>query len=238
MIIKRLAKTLRSQDWAAFSIEFIIVLLGVFLALQAEDWNQERKDRQLEQIYISRLTDEMKANYEILADHEKIYEEKVWFILDLPNLNIQDAYQSDPAEFMYQVDYSTYVQIPNLRAETYQELESSGRLVLLRDTQLRSAIAGIVNDYRSTQSVFIEPIGNYRQVLFETVPGRSFYNYRIGAELEDASEIVEAIDTFRSDLRFSAAANAEVAYGSDMLFYIREFKQRTEEILSILQEDG
>ena len=235
MLIKRIAAAIRSRDWFAFVIEFAIVLLGVFLALQAGDWNQERKDRQLEQVYLSRLIDEARANIEILTQHEKIYEEKIQFILTLPDLPLQETYQRDPGEFMYQLDFSTYVQIPNLRSETYQELESSGRLVLLRDTQLRSAIAGLVNDYRSTQSVFIEPIGDYRQMLFETLPGRSFYNYRIGAELEDASEIVEATDTFRSDSRFSAAANAEVAYGSDMLFYIREFKQRTEVILSILQ---
>lgn len=235
MIIKRIVNTLRSQDWVAFIIEFTIVLLGVFLALQAEDWNQERKDRQLEQIYLSRLTDEMTANFEILAEHEKIFEEKVQFILNLPELPLQDAYDRDSDEFMYQVDYSTYVQIPNLRAETYQELESSGRLALLRDTQLRGDVAGLINDYRSVQSVFTEPIGDYRRMLFETLPGRSFYEYRTGEELTEAAEIISAIETFRSDPGFTAAVNAEVAYGSDALFYIREFKQRTEEILSQLQ---
>ncbi|HKL91158.1 MAG TPA: hypothetical protein VJ880_08250, partial [Allomuricauda sp.] len=81
-----MAKTLRKQDWASFAIEFLIVLLGVFLALQAEDWNQERKDRNLEEVYIARLIDEAKTNIDILAQHEKIFEEKVEFILALPNL--------------------------------------------------------------------------------------------------------------------------------------------------------
>lgn len=235
MIIKRIANALRSQDWVAFAIEFTIVLLGVFLALQAGDWNQERKDRQLEQVYLSRLADEARANFEILAEHEKIFEEKVQFILNLPELSLQDSYERDPGEFMYQVDYSTYVQIPNLRAETYQELESSGRLVLLRSTQLRGAIAGLINDYKSTQPVFIEPIGDYRRLLFETLPGRSFYEYRTGTEITQTSDIISAIEDFRNDPHFEAAANAEVAYGSDALFYIRLFKQRTEDILSLLE---
>ena len=235
MFLKRLAKSIRKQDWASFAIEFLIVLLGVFLALQAEDWNQERKDRNLEQAYITRLIDEAKANIDILAQHEQIFEEKVEFILALPNLPLNEAFQRDPLEFMYQLDYSTYVGIPNLRAETYQELESSGRLTLLRNSELRSAIAGMINDYRSTQVVFTDQIGNYRRLLFQTLPGEAFYEYRVSDEVTDGAPIISAIEAFRNDPAYVAAANAEITYGSDALFFMRQFKERAEEILLILQ---
>jgi len=235
MFLKRLAKTFRKQDWASFAIEFLIVMLGVFLALQAEDWNQERKDRNLEEAYISRLIDEAKTNIDILAQHEKIFEEKVEFILALPNLPLNEAFQQDPLEFMYQLDYSTYVGIPNLRAETYQELESSGRLTLLRNSELRSAIAGIINDYRSTQMVFTDQIGDYRRLLFQSLPGEAYYDYRINDKVSDSESIISAIEAFRNDPAYVAAANAEITYGSDALFYMRQFKERAEEILLILQ---
>src|SRR6056297_140016 len=235
MFLKRLAKTLRKQDWASFAIEFLIVLLGVFLALQAEDWNQERKDRNLEEAYISRLIDEARSNIDILAQHEKIFEEKVEFILALPNLQLNEAFQRDPLEFMHQLDYSTYVGVPNLRAETYQELESSGRLTLLRNSELRSAIAGIINDYRSTQTVFTDQIGDYRRLLFQSVPGETYYDYRVSDKVSDSDSIISAIEAFRNDPAYVAAANAEITYGSDALFYMRQFKERAEEILLILQ---
>lgn len=235
MFLKRLAKTLREQDWASFVIEFLIVLLGVFLALQAEDWNQERKDRNLEEAYISRLIDEARTNIDILAQHEQIFKEKVEFILALPNLPLNEAFQQDPLEFMFQLDYSTYVGIPNLRAETYQELESSGRLTLLRNSELRSAIAGIINDYRSTQMVFTDQIGDYRRLLFQTLPGEAFYDYRVNDKVSDSGSIISAIEAFRNDTAFVAAANAEITYGSDALFYMRQFKERAEDILLILQ---
>ena len=235
MFLKRLAKTLHEQDWASFVIEFLIVLLGVFLALQAEDWNQERKDRNLEEAYISRLIDEARTNIDILAQHEQIFEEKVEFILALPNLPLNKAFQQDPLEFMFQLDYSTYVGIPNLRAETYQELESSGRLTLLRNSELRSAIAGIINDYRSTQMVFTDQIGDYRRLLFQSVPGEAFYDYRVNDKVSDSEPIISAIEAFRNDPAFVAAANAEITYGSEALFYMRQFKERAEDILLILQ---
>jgi hypothetical protein len=235
VILNRIGTAVRARDWAAAMIEFLIVVLGIFVALQAESWNQERRDRQLEQDYISRLVDETKANIDILTEHEQIFEEKVQFIFALPDLPLDDAFQRDPQGFMYQLDYSSYVQIPNLRSETYQELESSGRLALLRDARLRSAIASSINDYKSTQAVFIEPIGDYRRVLFETLPGRSYFDYRVGAGATDAEAIIASIEAFRSDPRFEAAANAEITYGSDVLFFIRGFTQRSEQILSLLR---
>ena len=235
MILKRVSTAIRARDWAAVAIEFSIVVLGIVVALQAEDWNQGRRDRQLEQVYISRLIDETKANLEILQQHEQIYEEKVQFIFNLTDLPLDEAFQRDPQAFMYQADYSTYVALPNMRSETYQELESSGRLALLRDARLRSAIASNINDYRSTQAVFVEPIGDYRRLLFEMLPGRSYYDYRVGAGATDAAAIVASIEAFRSDPRFEAAANAEITYGSDALFYIREFTQRSDQILTLLQ---
>ena len=235
MILKRIGTAIRARDWAAVAIEFAIVVLGIFVALQAEDWNQGRRDRRLEQVYISRLIDETRANLETRKQHEKIFEEKAQFIFSLPDLPLDDAFQRDPQAFMYQLDYSTYVALPNMRSETYQELESSGRLALLRDTRLRSAIASSINDYKSVQAVFIEPIGDYRRILFETLPGRSYYDYRVGAGAGDTEAIVASIEAFRSDPRFEAAANTEITYGSDALFYIREFRQRSEQILSLLQ---
>jgi hypothetical protein len=235
VILNRIGKAIRARDWTAVAIEFVVVVLGIFVALQAGDWNQERRDRQLEQVYIAQLIDETRANLDILNQHQKIYDEKVQFIFALPQLPLDDAFRRDPHAFMYQLDNSTYVTIPNLRSETYQELESSGRLALLRDAQLRNAIASNINDYESTRAVFMEPIGDYRRILFETLPGRAYYDYRVGDGVADAAAIVASIETFRSDPRFAAAANAEITYGADTLFWIRQFIFRSEDILSILQ---
>jgi hypothetical protein len=238
MILRRLGSALRARDWTAVAIEFAIVVLGIFAALQAENWNQERRDRQLEQVYISRLIDETRANLVLLSELERILEDKIDFILALPDLSLDEAFRLDPQAFMYQLDFSTYLAIPALRSETYQELESSGRLSLLRDTELRSAIASNLNDYGSAQPFYAEPIGDYRRILFETLPGRPYHEYRVGAGVSDAAAVVAAVEAFRSDPRFNAAANAEITYGADLLFYIRDFKRRTEEILSLLQANG
>jgi len=237
VIVKRIGAALRARDWTAVGIEFAIVVLGIFVALQAEDWNQGRRDLRLEEVYISRLIDETKANIEILSEHEQIFADKVQFILDLPDLPLEQEFHRDPRVFMHQLDFSTYMATPDLRSETYQELESSGRLSLLRNTQLRSAIASNLNDYRSLRPVLAQPIGTYRQMLFETLPGRSFYDFWTSSEALDSAVIIASVEAFRSDPRFEAAANAEISYGADALAWMRKYKSRTEEILVLLQTE-
>jgi hypothetical protein len=44
-IFQRFALSLRAQDWVAAGIEFVLVVLGVFLGFQLTQWNDDRQDR-------------------------------------------------------------------------------------------------------------------------------------------------------------------------------------------------
>ena len=45
MIFKRAVAKLRAQDWMAITIELAIVIVGVFIGIQAANWNQERIEK-------------------------------------------------------------------------------------------------------------------------------------------------------------------------------------------------
>lgn len=59
-LLRRMAHHLRRQDWFAATIELLVVavVVGVFLGLQASNWNAEFQARQDEQAIIERLHDE------------------------------------------------------------------------------------------------------------------------------------------------------------------------------------
>ena len=42
MILRRIITHLRKQEWAAIAIDFLIVVLGVFLGIQLGNWNEAR----------------------------------------------------------------------------------------------------------------------------------------------------------------------------------------------------
>lgn len=43
MILQRIAASLKKRDWGTVVLEVLIVVVGIFLGLQVDDWNQARK---------------------------------------------------------------------------------------------------------------------------------------------------------------------------------------------------
>jgi len=46
MILRRLSQSLKEQNWAAITIEFVLLVVGVFLGIQVANWNSERIEQQ------------------------------------------------------------------------------------------------------------------------------------------------------------------------------------------------
>ena len=55
MILQRLTHAIRTQNWFAVVLEFVIVVAGVLLAFQVTAWNEARSNRIAETAYIERL---------------------------------------------------------------------------------------------------------------------------------------------------------------------------------------
>ena len=61
MVFATLRKRFAEQDWFAVAIELAIVGIGVFLGLQANNWNEARIDRERAASYRSRLINDLQA---------------------------------------------------------------------------------------------------------------------------------------------------------------------------------
>lgn len=55
MIIRRVFEHVRKQQWAAVFIDFVVVVVGIFVALQVDNWNESRKERIQEHALLTRL---------------------------------------------------------------------------------------------------------------------------------------------------------------------------------------
>ena len=45
MILRRVIKHVRSQEWTAVFLDFIIVVMGIFVGLQVTSWSASRAKR-------------------------------------------------------------------------------------------------------------------------------------------------------------------------------------------------
>ena len=145
MILSRAIEHLKQQHWTGVFIELVIVVLGVFIGLQVDDWNQQRQDRALEGQYLQRLHDNMQlsidaANYNI-SDMRLQYQLAGDMLVDLESCRLEGAEKNRFAAGVYAFGK---IDPPPLVRGTIDELRSTGRIALIRDVHLRSQLAKVV----------------------------------------------------------------------------------------------
>ena len=62
MILRRVIKHVREQEWTAIWIDLGIVIVGVFIGIQVSNWNEARADRAAYEAALGRLSDEIDTN--------------------------------------------------------------------------------------------------------------------------------------------------------------------------------
>lgn len=58
MILRRVISHFRKQEWTAIALDFVIVVVGVFVGIQVSNWNEERRTRMVEHDLLNRLYEE------------------------------------------------------------------------------------------------------------------------------------------------------------------------------------
>jgi len=62
MILRRLIEHIRHQAWTAIVIEFVIVVIGIFVGMQVSNWNAERANRALEATHLKNLAKDIRGD--------------------------------------------------------------------------------------------------------------------------------------------------------------------------------
>jgi len=88
-------------------------------------------------------------------------------------------------------------------------------------------------DYMLMQSILDELVGDYRRLLWETMPGDVGYEWCI-SDNPDLQAIREALVSMQLDARFAAEANAEITYAADLVFWLRIHRRHAENILTAI----
>lgn len=230
MILSRLANALRQQDWLNVVIEILIVVVGIVLALQFDNWNEARKERDLEQVYLSRLASDIEGDIEGFKELRRIFQEKHDFIQEIKRTSDSALIRKDPENWVKRLRYSLYISLPSVRSATFDELAGSGRLAIIQDLDLRTELADYYAEYALISRILAQPIGRYKVLVYESFPGSLLYVWRTSESVTSPSLIFEGHDALRSHEGFRAAANAELGYAGDLVRYCNEFVRMGESL--------
>ncbi len=151
MILRRVASAFRRQDWFTVFVETMIVVLGVFLGLQVNNWNEARQQANKEQATMSRLLADFEAQEKLLVERVERAEmltRKSGELLALLRAGDEPADREHIKELIFWCLAVTYRQAP---PASYAELVSSGLFAELSAISLRKALVhyGQVNAFWS-----------------------------------------------------------------------------------------
>ncbi len=128
MIFRRLAQQLKEQNWTAIAIEFVLLVLGVFLGIQAANWNASLADQRLGRKYSSYLRADLERD---LAGRGALanYYGAVLDSIERTDQLLADP-QSDAKELMVNAYRASEINFWPPSRSTWDEIVSSGNTAL------------------------------------------------------------------------------------------------------------
>ena len=140
MILRRVTQHVREQNWTAIGIDFVIVVVGVFIGIQVSNWNEARKDARDQEALLDRLAVDFRelepVIEELVAFSRTTYQSTASVIEALRS----DTAPSDEAAFRFALARANAAQSVPQIAPTYAELVNSGALSDIEDIALRGAL--------------------------------------------------------------------------------------------------
>ena len=142
-IRKRLITNHKVGGYLLYAIgEIALIIVGILLALQINNWNEGRKDSKIEHQYLLRLKEDLEKDASVFLFIEELTSlrleqvDLIYSVLDEPALAAQN-----PKAFLNaieQVSWRSY--LPQTRV-VYNELLSTGRMSLIKSEELRTYLA-------------------------------------------------------------------------------------------------
>lgn len=203
MILRRIVEFLRNREWSILVLEVTVVVIGVFIGLQVDDWNQSRQDRNLESVYLARL------HTDAIAAVERQERAEVW-----NDTRIQDqdivlaALRSGVLPDDQRARFGrglALAGIPNpliWRWGVVEELYATGNIGLLQDTELLDRIAEAETEYR--RSVEIVEFAEQQISLSRSQITQLYLPVEYGFRPDDEAQVEFDFDDLSSNPQFIA----------------------------------
>ncbi len=144
MLLRRFTRHVKEQNWFAVFLDFLIVVVGVFIGIQLGNWNTAQQDRRLERGILERLHTEIAARE---AEHGEAAAEEAdvrrrLYDARMVLLGLVEPRPLTPEECTA-VSRSDAPLLPDVGVAVIDELVSTGRLDLLTNAGVRSAVSEV-----------------------------------------------------------------------------------------------
>jgi len=217
MILRKLADAIKEQNWSTVILEILIVVVGIFIGLQVDGWNEERKKQQDIGVQLLRIAEDAavllaETDLLIVSFDNRIARARIALeVLDGTPLTAANTLAFELAlEESFQLN-EVEVDLPNLDI-----LMNTGDIDQVADAKTRNALLALTNKWRRLETV-IRHIRSLLDIVNRDIFRSISYDI-VGLDAERSSgaefKIRYDLDRLRADLRFRAAlSNAALMQG-------------------------
>lgn len=199
-IRKKFLQEGKTSSYFKYAIgEIVLVVIGILIALQINNWNERRMDRIQEKKFLVRFEEEITTNIENISISLMLNKDRMkraeflMKTIDSPQLA-----ENSTSYFIRSIEHAGYTFYPVISDNTFQEIKSSGKLSLIRNEKIRSAL----QQYYSWWSF---DLGQYNFIREDT---QLRYNHEKEGILSPSQQI--SMGHFNDSLIFNPADGKQV----------------------------
>ena len=155
MILRRVIQHVKKQEWTAIWIDLVIVVVGVFIGIQVQQWSNERGERKLEYAYLERILSDINLSIETnelnIVRLTGISNGQILVVKSLRNCSLPDDQKdafADGVSDIAKVGPSVFV------LSTMDEMLSAGKFSIIRNPKIRDTLNGLSRDAKYQTNIF------------------------------------------------------------------------------------
>lgn len=168
MRLRSVTKHIKNQNWFAVFIDFLIVVIGVFIGIQVSNWNEQLAGEKQATVLLKRLQADLKYDQEVL-NAELAYQTVVrkYAMRTVDALNDENAVSDE--QFVIGAYQASQINGIWSNRATYNEMQSTGQVNLIKSDSLKSKIFAYYSEDFATNK-FITQVAPYREYIRGLMP--------------------------------------------------------------------
>lgn len=177
MLLRRIIEHLKVQNWVAVLLDFLIVVVGVFIGIQVANWNDERQAQQERATSMDRLQTEAELSVDfirtVVDQYHRTVDARASVLKKAADGRI-DAIKQD--EIVLAVNYLPFFQPVAAPRGVYDEVIAAGQFSDLGDDSVRRVITRYYSEINNLNSVMTSQrnLSDYLSVLYHPAVRKEF----------------------------------------------------------------
>ncbi|VUX56237.1 protein of unknown function [uncultured Woeseiaceae bacterium] len=147
VLLRRITEHMKSQNWFAVALDFVVVVVGIFMAFQIERWYGDQLRQDSLQARLLELSEDFAENEAVLIRSIDARREGFAAAEFLLKADEMEADNLTPNAFYKALAETSQTLTPRIRRGAYDILISTGEIEFIEDESLKTDLVGYYTDF-------------------------------------------------------------------------------------------